>query len=74
MYVVRIFRTEQYFLANRQKLKETFHADSIGYLVTVLTPIPGPALRVVTLEQSTNVYISSATQAMAIDLLLAMGM
>lgn len=64
----------RFVLDNKPKFLEAFHADSIGYLVTVLSPIPGPALRVVALTQSSKVSISSATPAMAIDLLLGVVM
>lgn len=60
----------RYVLADKPTLKETFHADSIGYMITILSPIPGPALRIFALSQSTKVSISSATPAMVIDLLL----
>lgn len=67
--VVLISVRWRYVLGNVPGLKETFHSDSIGYLVTMLTPVPGPALRVVALTKSTNVPVSSATPAMIIDLL-----
>lgn len=61
----------RFVLADKPNFKETFHADSIGYMVTVLSPIPGPAVRVFALSQSTKVSISSATSAMMIDLLFS---
>ena len=64
----------RFVLADKPKLTETFHADSIGYMVTVLSPIPGPAVRVVALTQSTKVPISSASPAMVIDLTLGVVM
>ena len=64
----------RFVLDNKPKFLAAFHANSIGYLVTILTPIPGPALRVVALTQSSDVSISSATPAMAIDLLLSLVM
>lgn len=60
----------RFVLPDKPKLLETFHADSIGYMFTVLSPIPGPAVRVVALTQSTKVPISSASPAMIIDLTL----
>jgi uncharacterized protein (TIRG00374 family) len=64
----------RFVLDNKPSFIEVFHADSIGYLVTVLSPIPGPALRVVALTQSSKVSISSATPAMVMDLLLGVVM
>lgn len=72
--IVLITLRWRYVLDNKPKFFEAFHADSIGYLVTLLSPIPGPALRVVALTQTSKVTISSATPAMAIDLLLGVVM
>lgn len=60
----------RFVLANKPRFFETFHADGIGYMVTVLSPIPGPAMRVVALTQSSEVSISRATPAMIVDTLL----
>lgn len=60
----------RFVLVDKPNLKATFHADSIGYMVTILSPIPGPAVRVFALSHSTKVSISSSTPAMVVDLLL----
>ena len=60
----------RFVLVDKPNLKATFHADSIGYMVTILSPIPGPALRVFALSHSTKVSISSAAPAIVVDLLL----
>ncbi|KPK13384.1 MAG: hypothetical protein AMJ56_02075 [Anaerolineae bacterium SG8_19] len=60
----------RYVLADKPNFMQTFHADSIGYMVTILSPIPGPVMRVVALTQSTKVSLSQATPAMIVDTLL----
>lgn len=62
----------RYILANRPGYREVFHSDGIGYMVTLLSPIPGPAMRVVTTSLTTPVTASRATSGMFIYIIFSM--
>lgn len=61
-------------LANKPGLLKTFQSDSIGYMVTMLTPVPAPALRVVTLNQITSLAFHFVSSGMMVETLLGMVM
>lgn len=62
----------RYTLANKPGFMKTFHSDGIGYMVTLLSPIPGPAMRVVTLSRTSSVSASRATSSMVIYVIFGM--
>ena len=61
-------------LANKPSLLRTFHSDSIGYMVTMFTPVPAPALRVVTLNQITSLSFQFVSSGMVVETLLGVVM
>lgn len=61
-------------LANKPGLLRTFHSDSIGYMVTMFTPVPAPALRVVTLNQITTLTFQFISSGMVVETLLGVVM
>ena len=62
----------RYVLAKKPSFMETFHSDGIGYMVTMLSPIPGPALRIVALSRTSSVTASRATSSMVVYVIFGM--
>lgn len=62
----------RYLLANRSGFKETHYADSIGYMVNMVTPVPAMFTRTVTTSWTTPVSGARATSSMIIERLLEM--
>jgi uncharacterized protein (TIRG00374 family) len=61
-------------LANTPSLMKTYHSDSIGYMVTMLTPVPAPALRTVTLNQVSGLPFHYVSSGMVVETLLGVVM
>jgi uncharacterized protein (TIRG00374 family) len=64
----------RYLLANKPGLMNTFHADSMGYNVTMISPLPAPVLRVVTQSQVSSLPLPYVSSAMVVESLLGMVM
>ena len=62
----------RYLLADRSGFKETHYADSIGYMVNMVTPVPAMFTRTVTTSWITPVSGARATSSMIIERLLEM--
>ena len=60
----------RYILSNKTGLIKTFNADSIGYMVTMFTPIPAPALRVATLNRISSLPLHYVSSGMIVETLL----
>ena len=60
----------RYLLSNRSGYKETHYADSIGYMVNMVTPVPAMFTRTVTTSWITPVSGTRATSSMIIERLL----
>lgn len=61
-------------LGNKPGFLKTFQSDSIGYMVTMFTPVPAPALRVATLNQITSLSFQFVSSGMVIETLLGVVM
>jgi len=65
--IILIVIAWQRLLPRHPKFWGTFHATSVGNLISILTPIPDAALRVVTTEQGTPISLTQATASMMVD-------
>ena len=62
----------RYILANKPGFMEIFHSDGVGYMITMLSPIPGPALRIVALSRTSSITASRATSSMVVYVIFGM--
>ena len=61
-------------LASKPGLLNTFNSDSIGYMVTMFTPVPAPALRAVTLNRVSSLPLHYVSSGMVVETLLGIVM
>jgi uncharacterized protein (TIRG00374 family) len=64
----------RFILRNQPNLAAAFHSNNLSNLITLLTPIPAVALRVVSIAQLSPVTYEEAIPGMAIDRLLDIAM
>jgi len=64
----------RYILRNKPDLAPAFHSNNLSDLITLLTPIPAVALRVVSITQISPVTYEEAIPGMAVDRLLDIAM
>jgi uncharacterized protein (TIRG00374 family) len=57
----------RYILLNNPGMAPSFHSNNISNLITILTPIPAVALRVVSIAEITTVTYGEAIPGMAVD-------
>jgi uncharacterized protein (TIRG00374 family) len=64
----------RYILLNIPGMAPSFHSNNISNLITILTPIPAVALRVVSIAEITTVTYGESIPGMAADRMLGLAM
>ena len=64
----------RYILLNNPRMAASFHSNNISNLITILTPIPAMALRIVSISEITPVSYGEAISGMAADRMLGLAM
>jgi uncharacterized membrane protein YbhN (UPF0104 family) len=62
----------QHLLPEKVAWRETFLVTSVSFAVSILTPLPDSALRIITTEEGTGVSLTEVTVALAMERLLAL--
>jgi uncharacterized membrane protein YbhN (UPF0104 family) len=64
----------RYILANKPAWWKTFQADSIGYMVKTISPLPLAVARVATTSGLTSISVPQATSGMVVERLMEVTM